>query len=217
MQAARRATRLLFRPEQAQGGGVVLTTYGRASGFCIDPIEKKPLNHFYPGTSVLSFGTAGCSLGCRFWQNWDISKARAINRVSDWASPEQVAEAAGRIGCRSIAFTYNDPVIFAEYRLTPRRRPRGSGDGDGCRFSSGVEDRVSPRTGGGSTVLWPTPSWARNWLRSESSCSCSESPCTVSPTSFCRQDGRFEHQGELVLDHKGEEFTLMIRSSCAPF
>jgi hypothetical protein len=123
MQAARRATRLLFRPEQAQGGGVVLTTYGRASGFCIDPIEKKPLNHFYPGTSVLTFGTAGCSLGCRFWQNWDISKARAINGVSDWASPEQVAEAAARIGCRSIAFTYNDPVIFAEYRLTPRRRP----------------------------------------------------------------------------------------------
>ena len=102
---------------QAQDGGVVLTTYGRASGFCIDPIEKKPLNHFYPGTSVLSFGTAGCNLGCRFCQNWDISKARAMDRVSDWASPEQVAEAAVRIGCRSIAFTYNDPVIFAEYAI----------------------------------------------------------------------------------------------------
>ena len=102
---------------QAQNGGVVLTTYGRASGFCIDPIEKKPLNHFYPGTSVLSFGTAGCNLGCRFCQNWDISKARAMDRVSDWASPEQVAEAAARIGCRSIAFTYNDPVIFAEYAI----------------------------------------------------------------------------------------------------
>jgi len=102
---------------QAQNGGVVLTTYGRASGFCIDPIEKKPLNHFYPGTSVLSFGTAGCNLGCRFCQNWDISKARAIDRVSDWASPEQVAEAAARIDCRSIAFTYNDPVIFAEYAI----------------------------------------------------------------------------------------------------
>jgi pyruvate formate lyase activating enzyme len=102
---------------QAQNGGIVLTTYGRASGFCIDPIEKKPLNHFYPGTSVLSFGTAGCNLGCRFCQNWDISKARAIDRVSDWASPVQVAEAAARIGCRSIAFTYNDPVIFAEYAI----------------------------------------------------------------------------------------------------
>ena len=95
----------------------MLTSYGRASGFCIDPIEKKPLNHFYPGTSVLSFGTAGCNLGCRFCQNWDISKARAMDRVSDWASPEEVAEAAARIGSRSIAFTYNDPVIFAEYAI----------------------------------------------------------------------------------------------------
>jgi pyruvate formate lyase activating enzyme len=95
----------------------VLTSYGRASGFCIDPIEKKPLNHFHPGTSVLSFGTAGCNLGCRFCQNWDISKARAIDRVGDWASPEDVAEAAVRTGCSSIAFTYNDPVIFAEYAM----------------------------------------------------------------------------------------------------
>ena len=102
---------------QAQGGGVVLTSYGRASGFCIDPVEKKPLNHFYPGTSILSFGTAGCNLGCRFCQNWDISKARAIDRVSDWASPEDVADAAIRTGCCSIAFTYNDPVIFAEYAI----------------------------------------------------------------------------------------------------
>jgi pyruvate formate lyase activating enzyme len=102
---------------QAQDGGVVLTSYGRASGFCIDPIEKKPLNHFYPGTSVLSFGTAGCNLGCRFCQNWDISKARAIDRLGEWATPEAVAEAATRMGCQSIAFTYNDPVIFAEYAI----------------------------------------------------------------------------------------------------
>jgi pyruvate formate lyase activating enzyme len=102
---------------QAQEGGVVLTSYGRASGFCIDPVEKKPLNHFYPGTSVLSFGTAGCNLGCRFCQNWDISKARAIDRVGDWASPDEVAEAAACAGCSSIAFTYNDPVIFAEYAI----------------------------------------------------------------------------------------------------
>ena len=102
---------------QARDGGIVLTSYGRASGFCVDPIEKKPLNHFYPGTSVLSFGTAGCNLGCRFCQNWDISKARAIDRVGDWAAPEEVAEAAARAGCRSIAFTYNDPVIFAEYAV----------------------------------------------------------------------------------------------------
>src|SRR3984893_15146532 len=120
---------------QAQDGGVVLTTYGRASGFCIDPIEKKPLNHFYPGTSVLSFGTAGCNLGCRFCQNWDISKARAMDRVSDWASPEQVAEAAARVGCHSIAFTYNDPVIFAEYAIdcaqAAHERPDQDGGGHG--------------------------------------------------------------------------------------
>ena len=96
---------------------MVLTSYGRASGFCIDPIEKKPLNHFYPGTSVLSFGTAGCNLGCRFCQNWDISKARQTDRLTDWAAPDRVADAAMRSGCRSLAFTYNDPVIFAEYAM----------------------------------------------------------------------------------------------------
>ena len=102
---------------QAREGGMVLASYGRASGFCIDPIEKKPLNHFYPGTSVLSFGTAGCNLGCRFCQNWDISKAREDDRLQSWASPEAVVEAAVKHGCKSIAFTYNDPVIFAEYAI----------------------------------------------------------------------------------------------------
>jgi len=94
-----------------------LTTYGRSSGFCIDPIEKKPLNHFYPGTSVLSFGTAGCNLGCRFCQNWDISKSREMDRLMDQASPEQIARAARSHDCRSVAFTYNDPTIFAEYAI----------------------------------------------------------------------------------------------------
>lgn len=102
---------------QNQGGRMALTTYGRSSGFCIDPIEKKPLNHFYPGTSVLSFGTAGCNLGCRFCQNWDISKSRAFDRLADAADPETIARAAVKLGCRSVAFTYNDPVIFAEYAL----------------------------------------------------------------------------------------------------
>jgi len=102
---------------QERDGGVVLTSYGRASGFCIDPIEKKPLNHFYPGSSVLSFGTAGCNLGCRFCQNWDISKARADDRLQDWASPEDVVTAAELHACKSLAFTYNDPVIFAEYAI----------------------------------------------------------------------------------------------------
>jgi pyruvate formate lyase activating enzyme len=102
---------------QARDGGIVLTSYGRASGFCIDPIEKKPLNHFYPGSSVLSFGTAGCNLGCRFCQNWDISKAREMDRLGAWAQPDAVAAAALEAGCRGIAFTYNDPVIFAEYAI----------------------------------------------------------------------------------------------------
>src|SRR2546421_8935701 len=94
---------------------MVLTTYGRSSGFCVDPIEKKPLNHFLPGTSVLSFGTAGCNLGCKFCQNWDISKSREIDTLADSASPEALADAVLRLGCRSAAFTYNDPVIFLEY------------------------------------------------------------------------------------------------------
>jgi len=102
---------------EAQGDDVVLTSYGRASGFCIDPIEKKPLNHFYPGTSVLSFGTAGCNLGCRFCQNWDISKAKEMARLTDLATPEAIAEAAVNAQCKSIAFTYNDPTIFAEYAI----------------------------------------------------------------------------------------------------
>jgi pyruvate formate lyase activating enzyme len=98
-------------------GGMVLTTYGRSSGFCIDPIEKKPLNHFLPGTPVLSFGTAGCNLTCRFCQNWDISKAHEFDRLTDEASPEAIAQAAVTRGCRSVAFTYNDPVVFIEYAI----------------------------------------------------------------------------------------------------
>ena len=100
-----------------EGGEVVLTTYGRSSGFCVDPIEKKPLNHFLPGTPVLSFGTAGCNLGCKFCQNWDISKSRETDTLADSASPEALADVALRLGCRSIAFTYNDPVIFLEYAV----------------------------------------------------------------------------------------------------
>jgi pyruvate formate lyase activating enzyme len=96
---------------------MVLTTYGRSSGFCLDPIEKKPLNHFLPGTSVLSFGTAGCNLTCKFCQNWDISKARADDRLQQHASPQAIAQAALRGGARSVAFTYNDPVIFLEYAV----------------------------------------------------------------------------------------------------
>jgi pyruvate formate lyase activating enzyme len=100
-----------------EGDAMVLTTYGRSSGFCIDPIEKKPLNHFHPGSSVFSFGTAGCNLACKFCQNWDISKSREMDRLMDAASPERIAQAAHESGCQSVAFTYNDPVIFAEYAM----------------------------------------------------------------------------------------------------
>ena len=96
---------------------MVLTTYGRSSGFCIDPIEKKPLNHFFPGTSVFSFGTAGCNLACKFCQNWDISKSRDMDRLMDEASPQAIARAARAHGSKSVAFTYNDPVVFFEYAL----------------------------------------------------------------------------------------------------
>lgn len=102
-------------------GQMVLSTYGRSTGFCIDPIEKKPLNHFYPGTSVLSFGTAGCNLGCKFCQNWDISKSREIERASQRATPEAIVAAARHWGCQSVAFTYNDPVIWAEYAVDTAR------------------------------------------------------------------------------------------------
>jgi pyruvate formate lyase activating enzyme len=106
---------------------IVLTTYGRASGFCVDPIEKKPLNHFLPGTAVLSFGTAGCNLACRFCQNWDISKSREYDTLADQAWPEEIAARAVALGCRSVAFTYNDPVIFHEYAVDVSAACRAAG------------------------------------------------------------------------------------------
>ncbi len=106
---------------------IVLTTYGRSSGFCVDPIEKKPLNHFLPGTPVLSFGTAGCNLFCKFCQNWDISKSREVDTLADQAAPETIARAARQLGCSSVAFTYNDPVIFLEYAVEVARACRELG------------------------------------------------------------------------------------------
>ena len=96
---------------------IVLTTYGRSSGFCVDPIEKKPLNHFLPGTPILSFGTAGCNLACKFCQNWDMSKSREMDTLADAASPAKIARVANELGCRSVSYTYNDPVIFMEYAI----------------------------------------------------------------------------------------------------
>jgi pyruvate formate lyase activating enzyme len=106
---------------------IVSTTYGRSSGYCIDPIEKKPLNHFLPGTPVLSFGTAGCNLTCKFCQNWDISKSRDVDTLADSASPQAIAAAAVRLGCKSVAFTYNDPVIFLEYAVDTAIACRAAG------------------------------------------------------------------------------------------
>ena len=106
---------------------IKLYSYGRSSGFCIDPIEKKPLNHFLPGTPVLSFGTAGCNLACKFCQNWDMSKSRQMDTLQDRAMPQDLAQAAQRTGCRSIAFTYNDPVIFLEYAVDTARACRAAG------------------------------------------------------------------------------------------
>jgi pyruvate formate lyase activating enzyme len=127
-----------------EGDQMVLTTYGRSSGFCVDPIEKKPLNHFYPGTSVLSFGTAGCNLGCRFCQNWSISKARAFDRLADAASPERIAQAARELGCTSVAFTYNDPVIFAEYAMDVADACRAQGIKTVAVTASYLTDQARP-------------------------------------------------------------------------
>ena len=112
---------------QSKDAQILLTTYGRSSGFCIDPIEKKPLNHFLPGTPVLSFGTAGCNLTCKFCQNWDISKSREFDKLTEMASPEMIAKAANNNSCRSVAFTYNDPVIFLEYAMDVAEACRESG------------------------------------------------------------------------------------------
>jgi pyruvate formate lyase activating enzyme len=106
---------------------IKLVSYGRSSGFCVDPIEKKPLNHFYPGSAALSFGTAGCNLACKFCQNWDMSKSREMDTLADQAMPERLAETAVQLDCRSIAFTYNDPVIFHEYAIDVAAACRESG------------------------------------------------------------------------------------------
>ncbi|MEQ1528632.1 MAG: AmmeMemoRadiSam system radical SAM enzyme [Methylococcales bacterium] len=110
-----------------QNNQLVMTSYGRSSGFAIDPIEKKPLNHFLPGTPVLSFGTAGCNLACKFCQNWDISKSRELDTLLSWASPQAIAQAAVAQGCLSVAYTYNDPVIFHEYAVDTAQACRSLG------------------------------------------------------------------------------------------
>ena len=129
---------------QNLGGEMILTTYGRSSGFCIDPIEKKPLNHYFPGTSILSFGTAGCNLGCKFCQNWNISKSREFDKLADQASPKTIAQAAKKYGCRSVAFTYNDPVIFAEYAMDTADECRKLGIHPVAKTAGYITDEARP-------------------------------------------------------------------------
>jgi pyruvate formate lyase activating enzyme len=112
---------------QRQHDQIVLITYGRSSGFCVDPIEKKPLNHFLPGTPILSFGTAGCNLTCKFCQNWHISRSREMATLADEASPETLARAAVALKCASVAYTYNDPIVFHEYAIDVAQACRAVG------------------------------------------------------------------------------------------
>ena len=110
-----------------EGGRLLQLGYGRPAAVAMDPIEKKPLNHFFPGTKVLSMGTAGCNMGCFFCQNWDISKAKAdqVNAVD--LSPEQVVDLALEHGAPSIAFTYNEPTIWGEYVIDIAKVARAEG------------------------------------------------------------------------------------------
>jgi len=112
MKAGQRGACFVRRNE---GGRLVLTSYGRASGLCVDPIEKKPLNHFLPGSDVLSFGSVGCHLACRFCQNWHLSTATDESAMTTEVSPEKIVRAAIQTGCASVAFTYNDPIPSLEF------------------------------------------------------------------------------------------------------
>jgi len=108
-------------------GNIILTTYGFNTGLAIDPVEKKPLYQFYPQSSVLSFGTLGCNMGCKFCQNWQISKSKADCSSLNRTTPEDVVRIAKQYSCKSVAFTYNDPVIFFEYALDTAKLCRQNG------------------------------------------------------------------------------------------
>ena len=177
-----------------QGDQIVLTTYGRSSGFCVDPIEKKPLNHFLPGTPVLSFGTAGCNLTCRFCQNWDVSKARAMDRLQDEASPEDIVRAAIATGSRSIAYTYNDPVIFLEYAVDVAKVARKHGIKNvavtaGYVSSGAREELYSWMDAANVDLKAFTEEFYKRLCtgRSEKKCRSGRSPRTGSPQRRCSQ------------------------------
>ena len=104
-----------------RGGKLYNLGYAHPAAIQVDPIEKKPLNHFLPGTTILSLGAAGCNMGCFFCQNWDISKSKADQVHSSYLEPETVVLAAIEHQCPSIAFTYNEPTIWGEYVIDTSR------------------------------------------------------------------------------------------------
>jgi pyruvate formate lyase activating enzyme len=112
---------------QHESGKLVSLGYGKTTGFAVDPVEKKPLNHFLPGSSILSFGTAGCNLGCKFCQNWDMSKARLAEKQSADVTPDEVVDLVVRQGAPSVAMTYNDPIIWAEFAIDIARAAKRRG------------------------------------------------------------------------------------------
>lgn len=103
------------RVRERHGDQLEAAAYGLVCGLAVDPIEKKPLNHFLPGSQVLSFGTVGCNLTCRYCQNAGLSRARQIG--GQRITPEEIADEAVRLGCESVAFTYNEPTVFIEFAM----------------------------------------------------------------------------------------------------
>ena len=98
---------------QRVGDRMVLTTYGRSSGFCVDPIEKKPVVHYNPGSKIFSIATTGCNWGCSYCQNAEISQRRKPEGID--VEPSGIVEMAKAHGCEGLAYTYNQPTIFIEY------------------------------------------------------------------------------------------------------
>lgn len=108
-------------------GNIVLDTYGYNTGLAIDPIEKKPLYQFYPTSGILSFGTLGCNMGCKFCQNWQTTKNKADCKLGNKTTPEEIVKIAKQYNCKSVAFTYNDPIVFFEYAIDTAKLCRQEG------------------------------------------------------------------------------------------
>ncbi|MEW6357966.1 MAG: AmmeMemoRadiSam system radical SAM enzyme [Planctomycetota bacterium] len=116
--------------ENRKGTYYTLVHSRPCSGLRPDPIEKKPFYHVYPGSLSFSLATAGCNMVCRFCQNWEISQFRPEDRDSTYAPPETLADMAKRSGCKTIAYTYTEPVIFYEYMYDSAKVSRERGVGN---------------------------------------------------------------------------------------